>query len=109
MSHAIKFLLLTAPFLTLAATSCSHRPVDFYNDGVDRQARGDWDGAIADYTQAIALKPKFALAYDARGLARQAKGDWDSAIADYDQAIQFNPKDALACDARGQADRKSVV
>ena len=42
----------------------------------------DYDGAIADYDQAIRLDPKYTTAYINRGLARKAKGDLDGAIAD---------------------------
>lgn len=101
MSHAIKFLLRTAMFLTLATISCSHRPVDYFNGGVGRQAKGDWDGAIADFTKAIQLKPNDASAYNNRGRARNATGDVEGAGADYAKAIELNPKYAWAWHNRG--------
>jgi tetratricopeptide (TPR) repeat protein len=33
--------------------------------------------AVADYTEAIRLDPKYAFAYNNRGLAYRAKGDLD--------------------------------
>jgi len=64
---------------------------------------GDNEQAIADYDQAIALKPDYALAYYNRGIAYRQKGDLDHAIADYDQAIALEPDDADAYNNRGVA------
>ena len=55
---------------------------------------GDYDRAIADYTQAIQLKPDNADVRILRGLAYARSGDYDRAISDYTQAIQLNPDDA---------------
>jgi tetratricopeptide (TPR) repeat protein len=53
--------------------------------------RKDYDKAIADYTQAIHIDPKFATAYSNRGSAYGMKGDYDKAIADYTKAMELNP------------------
>jgi len=53
--------------------------------------RKDYDKAIADYTQAIRIDPKFATAYSNRGSAHGMKGEYDKAIADYSKAIELNP------------------
>ena len=37
------------------------------------------------------INPKYAKAYNNRGLAYYYKGDYKRAIADYDQALRFNP------------------
>ncbi|GHV49664.1 hypothetical protein AGMMS49579_02340 [Spirochaetia bacterium] len=66
---------------------------DYYN--------GDYDRAIADYTQAIKLDPKDATAYNNRGYAYYNKNDYDRAFADYTQAIKLDPKDATAYNNRG--------
>ena len=37
------------------------------------QSKGDLDGAIADYSKAIQLRPNYADAYNYRGTAEQIK------------------------------------
>ena len=64
---------------------------------------GEYDKAIADCGEAIRIDPKFALAYNGRGLAWTARGEYDKAIADYGEAIRLDPKFALACNGRGLA------
>ena len=66
-----------------------------------KKDKGDMEGAIADHTKAIELKPDFANAYHSRGIAKQAKGDMDGAFADYTSAIELNPKLAWAYYGRG--------
>ena len=65
----------------------------------------DFGRAIADYTEAIRLKPDYAQAYNNRGLAYslQSKSQMPNAIADYSQAIQLRPAYARAYNNRGVA------
>jgi tetratricopeptide (TPR) repeat protein len=70
--------------------------------GIAKQNKGDWDGAMADYNQAIRLDPNYSAAYDNRGNVKRQKGDLNGAMADIDQAIQLNPKNALAYNNRGK-------
>jgi lipoprotein NlpI len=49
------------------------------------------DLAIADFSEAIKLKPSAEI-YTDRGLAYAQTGKVDLALADYAQAIQLNPK-----------------
>ena len=81
----------TAQLPTSPKPSNSNRiyAVAYYYRGVAKQAKGDSDGAIADYTKAIELKPDFAMAYYNRGLAKGAKGDLDGANADHTKAIEI--------------------
>jgi len=65
----------------------------------------DFDAAITDYSEAIRLDPKYALAFHNRGAAYANKGDRDRAIADYDEAIRLDPQYALAFCNRGRAKR----
>jgi len=65
----------------------------------------DYDHAIADYSQAIRLRPDYAEAYNNRGLAYALSGKFEIAnvIADYSQAIKLRPTYAYAYNNRGVA------
>ena len=69
---------------------------EYNNRGLDRQNRGDLDGAIADYTRALQLESNDASIYFGRGAARQKKNDLEGALADYNKAIELDPSHALA-------------
>ena len=56
----------------------------------------DYQGAIADYTKAISLKPDDADAYEFRGLAKGQLNDFQGAIADFTKAISLQPDNADA-------------
>ncbi len=56
-----------------------------------KYARGDFDGALADYDKFIALKPDNAYAYQNRGRVKTAKNDLKGAFLDFNQAIEFKP------------------
>ena len=57
--------------------------------GAGKQANGDLDGAIADFTEAIQRKPDHATAYRGRGLAKRAKNNLAGANADLAKAEQL--------------------
>lgn len=76
---------------------------EFYNTrGRQRYEKGEYNKAVADYSRAIRLNPKFSSAYSNRALASHAMGDYDMAMADHDEAIRLDPNNAFAYDARGQ-------
>ncbi|PRH86239.1 hypothetical protein C5L14_18550 [Labrys okinawensis] len=68
---------------TLAETR-SNRGWGFY-------LKGDYDTAIVDYNEAIALRQDDDLPFSGRAYARFAKGDNAQAIADFDQALRLKP------------------
>jgi len=92
-------LTLASQFTAFGQTTA----VDFFNRGYAKQAKGDLDGAIADYTHALELDPKHASVYNNRGNAKRAKGDLDGAIADYARALELDPKYVFAYNNRGIA------
>ena len=57
MRQAIKFLLLTAMFLAVAPAALCQGLDTYNNRGLAKVAKGDFDGAIADFNRAIQLKP----------------------------------------------------
>ena len=68
------------------------------------------ENAIADFSKAIELIPKYAEAYNRRGLAYFSKGnlensksDFDNAITDFSKAIELNSEFAEAYHNRGVA------
>ena len=78
-------------------------PVALNSRGTARLAKGDLDGAIQDYSEAIRLKPDYADSFNGRGVARHDKGDLDGAIQDYSEAIRLKPDYSIAFDNRGTA------
>ena len=66
----------------------------------------DYDAAIAAYSEAIRLDPKYAAAYSNRGAAYGGEGQYDRAIADFSAAIRLSPEDARVYKNRGCAYRE---
>ena len=63
----------------------------------------DYQGAIADYSKAIAIDPQLALAYFNRGVAKNKLKDYQGAIDDYSKAIEINPQYAKVYNNRGNS------
>jgi len=80
----------------------------FNNRGNAYNDKNDYDRAIADFSEAIRLDPKYAFPYDGRGKAYYGKNDLDHAIADFSQAIRLDPKYASPYNDRANVyyDRK---
>jgi tetratricopeptide (TPR) repeat protein len=72
----------------------------YVNRAASRYWLGDRAGAIADYTQVIALQPN-DTAYNNRALAHYDLGDRGAAMADLDAAVQCNPHNYIAFCNRG--------
>jgi tetratricopeptide (TPR) repeat protein len=58
------------------------------------RAKGNLDSALAAVSDAIAVDPDFAAAYNARADILSERGQCDNAIADYDRLIQLAPESA---------------
>jgi TonB family protein len=64
---------------------------DYLVRGLGREARGDYDGAIADFTTAITMEPQNAAGYRARSAAYDATGQRELARADFAKAASLTP------------------
>lgn len=74
--------------------------------GNTRMKMKEWNGAKADYTEAIKLGADSAEAYYLRANAKVKLKDFASAIKDYTLAIEKRPNYADAYFARGNAKTK---
>ena len=75
----------------------------YFNRATAYSKNGDFERAVADYSQVIGYYPKNMYAYFCRGFAYFRSGKLDRAIADYTQAIQLNPNNHQAYHNRGAA------
>ena len=100
---ALRAILLAVSLALPVAAMGQSTAADYYNRAHAKKAKGDLDGALADYTRALELDPKLADACNNRGCVKQAKGDLDGALADYTRALELDPKLAIACNNCGVA------
>lgn len=82
--------------LSLTFTGYSQTAKEYFTRGYAKKDLQDYRGAIADYTKAIEINPKYLLAYRCRGIAKDFLKDNVGAIADYTKAIEIDPQDAEA-------------
>jgi tetratricopeptide (TPR) repeat protein len=71
----------------------------YNNRGSAVQSKGDYDRAIADYSEAIRIDPNYAVAYSNRGNLFEAKGRREEAIADFRRALAISPNHERSMDA----------
>jgi Tfp pilus assembly protein PilF len=64
----------------------------YHNRAIELRQDGDYDRAVADYSQAIRIDAEFTGAYAGRGLAYEGKGEVEQAKADYRKALAIAPK-----------------
>ena len=86
---------------SLLAQADKKEAIIYFHRGINRHTSGDIKGAIAEYNQALRLRPDFAEVYYKRGISRYKLGDLKGAILDYNQAIRLNPNYAGVYNHRG--------
>ena len=104
--YLTELLTESTPAKPLAEGNRSISAETYFTWGNTKYDLGDYKGAIADYDNAIRLKPDDAKAYNNRGIAKDDLGQHFTAIADYDNAIRINPDLATAYNNRGVAKQK---
>ena len=65
--------------------------------------KGDFDTAINDFDEAIALNPNYAEAYQNLGGVYLISEEFEKAIANFDKALELDPNNALAHQYRERA------
>ena len=71
--------------------------------GVAYLAHGQFDSAIADFTESLRMKPRNAGALNNRGQAKYSKSDFKSAIEDFTAALAIDAKNPLILNNRALA------
>jgi tetratricopeptide (TPR) repeat protein len=77
--------------------------IGYKNRGNDWAELGNYEGAIADYTQVIKINPDDVDAYYCRGNAHFDLGKYAAAITDYSQVVKINSHYVNAYYNRGNA------
>jgi tetratricopeptide (TPR) repeat protein len=72
----------------------------FFEEGKKIASVKNADQAIDKYSKAIKINPKFAKAYNNRGIAYMWKKQFDRAVADFNKAIELDPKNGKAYNNR---------
>jgi len=85
----------------LPTTNVAKTGEQFFISGNQKYEQGNFQGAIADYNQAIRIDPNYAFAYYNRGNAKFFLKDYQGAIADYNQAIRIDPDYGNAYGGKG--------
>jgi tetratricopeptide (TPR) repeat protein len=81
---------LCAALLLIAVSGCRDA-TGYVKRGIEREKKGDFDGAKADFSKAIELKPDFVAAYIDRGDVKYKTDDLNGAQADYSKAAKLEP------------------
>ena len=74
---------------------------DYLYRGIDKQSKGDFNGALTDFTKAIEIDPNLYDASLNRGVAKDDLDNYYGAIADFTTAIEIDPNYASAYYNRG--------
>ncbi len=66
--------------------------INYFNLGVDRRQRGDQQGAIMAWDEALSINHNNAHAYYYRGITKAEIGNYDGAVEDLKQVLCITPK-----------------
>ncbi|MBN2143192.1 MAG: hypothetical protein JW774_01075, partial [Candidatus Aureabacteria bacterium] len=78
----------------------------YKNRAFAKEKKGNFVGAITDYSRILELKPGYSDIYLYRAIAREKIGNTTEAFSDYSKAIELNPMDQDAYNRRGRLKEK---
>ena len=85
----------------LPTTNVAKTGEQFLISGNQKYEQGNFQGAIADYNQALRIDPNDAQAYNNRGNAKYDLKDYAGAMGDFNEAIRIDPNNPTAYTNRG--------
>jgi TonB family protein len=98
-------LLIAIPVLGLAVWFARGHgagdPEAHYRKGETLRAQNNLKGALAEYREAIRLKPDYAAAHASAGFAFRDKGDLENAVVEFREVVRLSPKEPAAHDVLG--------
>ncbi len=81
----------------------------YIHRGEAYENKGDRDHAIADYSEAIRLKPNVSGYFDMRAAAEEKSGAIEAAQADFRRAVSFDPKNQDALNGLKRIETRSAA
>lgn len=88
--------LMARPYLQPPSQPNPQAAQQYLQQGTQKNQANNFQGAIADFNEAIRLDPDDVNAYINRGYAHHRLGSLNAAANDYNKAIQLNPNSAEA-------------
>ncbi|MDA0591683.1 MAG: tetratricopeptide repeat protein, partial [Planctomycetota bacterium] len=79
--------------------------LDWFELGYWQAQTRHFDAALASYDRALELDPKYAFAWNNRGIALRNLGRFEESLASYDRALELDPERSVAWNNRGIAIR----
>lgn len=87
-----KYLLHFFTLIVIVSAGHSQTAKQYYDRGLAKEELKEYKGAIAAYTKAIGLNPKYSEAYSGRGFVKGELKDYLGSIADYTEALETRPE-----------------
>ena len=95
---ALSVLAIGSPMIT----GCTNiLATQYFNQGVEKNKAGDYQGAVDDLSKAIEIDPEFATAFINRGINKGKLKDCQGSIVDFSKALENHPEFGIAYLDRG--------
>ncbi len=72
-----------------------------HSRGASHAATGQYEKALADFSEVLRLRPNYGKGYYNRGEMHAGLGDYDKALADFDLALRYGYGEGVVYTARG--------